>query len=62
MFSGVFSAIWLESGKYMQEYAHFLYLLHIFADSPCFFFSRARSTAGEGGTENIGPRIDQLFA
>ena len=55
-FNGVFSAkkFWLESGKNMQEYVHFLYfftiVLQIFR-----FFSRARSTAGEGGTEKYQP-------
>ena len=38
----------------MQEYVHFLYFYIFFADIPCFF-SRARSTPGEGGTEKYQP-------
>ena len=50
----------MESDKIMQEYVHFLFFTIVFADISCFFFSRARSTAGEGGTENISPRIIPL--
>ena len=38
----------------MQEHVHFLNFYHCFADIPCFF-SRARSTAGEGGTGKYQP-------
>ena len=39
----------------MQEYVNFLYFYNCFADISYFFFSRARSTAGEGGTERYQP-------
>ena len=35
----------------MQDMSTFFILYNCFEDIPCFFFSRARSTAGEGGTE-----------
>ena len=38
----------------MQEYVHFLYFLQQFCRYS-LFFSRARSTAGEGGTEKYQP-------
>ena len=45
----------------MQEYVHFLYLYNCFADIP-YFFSRARSTAGEGGTEKISALVSALVS
>ena len=46
---------WLESGKmckYKSTFFIFTILLQIF---PVFFFSRARSITGEGGTEKYQP-------
>ena len=46
---------WLESGKkYAKIRPLFLFFYNCFANIPCFF-SRARSTAGEGGTEKYQP-------
>ena len=49
VFSGVFCAIWLESGKMCKNKSIFFIFTFLFADIPCFF-SRARSTPGDGGT------------
>ena len=51
----VFSVrFWLESGKICKNTFTFFIFYNCFADIP-FFFSRMRSTAGEGGTEKHQP-------
>ena len=37
---------WLESGKNMHEYVHFLYFLQLFADIPCFFLQGELNSLG----------------
>ena len=49
---------WLESGKILQEHVYFIFTF--FEDIP-FFFSMARSTAGEDGTEKISAPVSALY-
>ena len=55
VFSGVFSVrFWLESGKMCKNKSTF-FIFTIFLKIFPVFFSRARSTPGEGGTEKYQP-------
>ena len=58
----VFSVrFWLESGKDMQEYVHFLIFYNCFADISCCFFSPGRDQLlGRAGQKNISPGISPL--
>ena len=56
MFFAVFSVrFWLESGKMCKNKSTFFIFTFFLQIFPVFFFSRARSTPGEGGTEKYRP-------
>ena len=63
VFSGVFSVRFsLESGKMCKNTSTFFIFTFFFADIPCFFFySRARSTPGEGGTGKYRPPYQPAY-
>ena len=48
---------WLESGKNMQEYVHFLYFLQLFCRYSLFFSPGRDQLLGRAGQKNISPGI-----
>ena len=60
MFLAMFSVrFWLKSGKMCKNKSTFFIFTSFLQIFPVFF-SRARSTPGDGGTGNIGPCISPL--
>ena len=53
-FNGVFSAILVRMRKRYARISLYFFFYNFCADIPCFF-SRARSTYGEGGTRKYQP-------
>ena len=58
----VFSVrFWLESGKNMQEYVHFLYFLQLFCRYSVFFFLQGEINGWGGRDRKISALVSALY-